>query len=60
MPDDLLLCNAAAKKSWLFDDPVKKNQEFTDLRSDDIADLNISVSDLQTLQNMMAADGNYS
>lgn len=60
MLDDLLLRNAVAKKSSLFDDPLKEIQELTALISDDIAALNIAVSDLQTLQNMMVADGNYS
>ncbi|KAL8093609.1 syntaxin-31 [Apium graveolens] len=49
-----------AKKSSLFDDPLKEIQQLTSVISDDIASLNIAVSDLQTLQNMMVADGNYS
>ncbi|XP_059627093.1 syntaxin-31-like [Cornus florida] len=49
-----------AKRSSIFDDPIKKIQELTALIKDDITALNISVSDLQTLQNMEIADGNYS
>ncbi|XP_043702498.1 syntaxin-31 [Telopea speciosissima] len=49
-----------AKKSSMFDDPVVEIQELTALIKDDITALNIAVSDLQTLQNLEIADGNYS
>ncbi|XP_059628019.1 syntaxin-31 [Cornus florida] len=49
-----------AKRSSIFDDPLKEIQELTALIKDDITTLNIAVSDLQTLQNMEIADGNYS
>ncbi|KAK9059726.1 hypothetical protein SSX86_020430 [Deinandra increscens subsp. villosa] len=49
-----------AKKSSIFDDPLKEIQELTALIKNDITALNVAVSDLQTLQNMEIADGNYS
>ncbi|KAK9283808.1 hypothetical protein L1049_012062 [Liquidambar formosana] len=49
-----------AKRSSMFDDPIKEIQELTALIKDDITALNIAVSDFQTLQNMEIADGNYS
>ncbi|KAI8028879.1 Syntaxin-31 [Camellia lanceoleosa] len=49
-----------AKRSSLFDDPIKEIQELTALIKDDITALNVAVSDLQTLQNLELADGNYS
>lgn len=49
-----------AKRSSIFDDPMKEIQELTALIKEDITALNIAVSDLQTLQNMEMADGNYS
>ncbi|KAJ4979468.1 hypothetical protein NE237_010248 [Protea cynaroides] len=49
-----------AKKSSMFDDPVVEIQELTALIKGDITALNIAVSDLQTLQNLEIADGNYS
>ncbi|XP_057474954.1 syntaxin-31-like [Actinidia eriantha] len=49
-----------AKRSSIFDDPIKEIQELTTLIKDDITALNVAVSDLQTLQNLEVADGNYS
>ncbi|KAM7491940.1 hypothetical protein LguiA_034861 [Lonicera macranthoides] len=49
-----------AKRSSIFDDPMKEIQELTALIKEDITALNVAVSDLQTLQNMEMADGNYS
>lgn len=49
-----------AKKSSIFDDPLKEIQELTALIKDDITALNVAVSDLQTLRSMEIADGNYS
>ncbi|KAF5778074.1 putative target SNARE coiled-coil domain, syntaxin/epimorphin, syntaxin-5, Sly1p-binding protein [Helianthus annuus] len=49
-----------SKKSSIFDDPLKEIQELTALIKNDITALNVAVSDLQTLQNMEMADGNYS
>ncbi|XP_057981695.1 syntaxin-31 [Malania oleifera] len=49
-----------AKKSSMFDDPIVEIQELTALVKDDITALNVALSDLQTLQNMELADGNYS
>ncbi|KAI7747287.1 hypothetical protein M8C21_022661, partial [Ambrosia artemisiifolia] len=49
-----------SKKSSIFDDPLKEIQELTALIKNDITALNVAVSDLQTLQNMEIADGNYS
>ncbi|KAI3517417.1 hypothetical protein L1887_16631 [Cichorium endivia] len=49
-----------AKKSSIFDDPLKEIQELTVLIKNDITSLNVAVSDLQTLQNMEIADGDYS
>ncbi|PSS32545.1 Syntaxin-31 like [Actinidia chinensis var. chinensis] len=49
-----------AKRSSIFDDPIKEIQELTTLIKDDITALNMAVSDLQTLQNLEVADGNYS
>lgn len=49
-----------AKRSSMFNDPIKEIQELTSLIKDDITALNIAVSDLQTLQNLEMADGNYS
>lgn len=49
-----------AKKSSIFDDPLKEIQELTALIKNDITSLNVAISDLQTLQNMEIADGNYS
>lgn len=52
--------HAVAKKSSIFDDPLKEIQELTALIKNDITSLNVDVSDLQTLQNMEIVDGNYS
>ncbi|KAI8540078.1 hypothetical protein RHMOL_Rhmol09G0233700 [Rhododendron molle] len=49
-----------AKRSSIFDDPLKEIQELTALVKDDITALNVAISDLQTLQNLERADGNYS
>ncbi|CAI9295906.1 unnamed protein product [Lactuca saligna] len=49
-----------AKKSSIFDDPLKEIQELTALIKNDITTLNVAVSDLQTLQNMEIAEGDYS
>ncbi|KAL7253357.1 hypothetical protein ACSBR1_007813 [Camellia fascicularis] len=49
-----------AKRSSLFDDPIKEIQELTALIKDDITALNVAVSDLQTLQNLELADADYS
>ncbi|XP_052186885.1 syntaxin-31 [Diospyros lotus] len=49
-----------AKKSSIFDDPIKEIQELTSLIKDEITTLNVAVSDLQTLQNVEIADGDYS
>ncbi|KAJ9553484.1 hypothetical protein OSB04_017529 [Centaurea solstitialis] len=48
------------KKSSIFDDPLKEIQELTALIKNDITALNVAVSDLQTLQNLEIADGDYS
>ncbi|XVE99724.1 hypothetical protein REPUB_Repub03eG0225400 [Reevesia pubescens] len=44
----------------MFDDPIVEIQELTALVKTDITTLNMALSDLQTLQNMEIADGNYS
>ncbi|XWS07657.1 hypothetical protein CRYUN_Cryun41cG0008300 [Craigia yunnanensis] len=44
----------------MFDDPIVEIQELTALIKTDITTLNMALSDLQTLQNMEIADGNYS
>lgn len=49
-----------AKRSSIFDDPIKEIQELTALVKDDITALNVAISDLQTLQNLERAAGNYS
>lgn len=48
------------KRSSIFDDRSKENEELTNLIKNDITALNMAVSELQTLQNMEIADGNYS
>ncbi|KAK4403369.1 syntaxin [Sesamum angolense] len=48
------------KRSSIFDDRSKENEELTALIKNDITGLNVAISDLQTLQNMEIADGNYS
>ncbi|CAM8955329.1 unnamed protein product [Rhodiola kirilowii] len=49
-----------AKRSSMFDDPIKEIQELTALIKDDITALNVAVSDLQTLQNLQLAESNHS
>uniref|UniRef100_A0A7N0ZUN8 t-SNARE coiled-coil homology domain-containing protein n=1 Tax=Kalanchoe fedtschenkoi TaxID=63787 RepID=A0A7N0ZUN8_KALFE len=49
-----------AKRSSMFDDPIKEIQELTALIKDDITALNVAVSDLQTLQNLELAENNHS
>ncbi|KAK4403372.1 syntaxin [Sesamum angolense] len=45
------------KRSSIFDDRSKENEELTALIKNDITGLNVAISDLQTLQNMEIADG---
>ncbi|KAF4395709.1 hypothetical protein G4B88_013483 [Cannabis sativa] len=45
-----------AKRSSMFDDPL----ELTVMIKNDITTLNVALTDLQTIQNMEIADGNYS
>lgn len=49
-----------AKRSSIFDDPIVEIQELTALVKNDITALNVALTDLQTIQNMEIADGNYS
>ncbi|CAL1387562.1 unnamed protein product [Linum trigynum] len=49
-----------AKRSSMFDDPTVEIQELTGLIKNDITALNTALTDLQTLQRMEIADGNYS
>ncbi|CAH2073968.1 unnamed protein product [Thlaspi arvense] len=49
-----------AKQSSIFNDRTVEIQELTVLIRNDITGLNMALSDLQTLQNMEIADGNYS
>ncbi|KDP44805.1 hypothetical protein JCGZ_01305 [Jatropha curcas] len=49
-----------AKRSSMFDDPTVEIQELTALIKNDITTMNTALSDLQILQNMEIADGNYS
>lgn len=49
-----------AKRSSMFDDPIVEIQQLTALIKDDITALNVALSDLQTIQNIEVADGNYS
>lgn len=49
-----------AKKSSMFDDPTVEIQELTGLIKGDITALNAAVADLQTLENIEIANGNYS
>lgn len=44
----------------MFDDPIVEIQELTALIKDDVTALNTALSDLQTLQNLEIAEGNYS
>ncbi|KAL3652223.1 Syntaxin-31 [Castilleja foliolosa] len=48
------------KRSSIFDDRSKENEELTSLIKNEITALNITISDLQTLQNVEIADGNHS
>ncbi|KAK4436530.1 syntaxin [Sesamum alatum] len=52
--------SSLTKRSSIFDDRSKENEELTALIKNDITGLNVAISDLQTLQNMEIADGNYS
>lgn len=54
------LVDTVTKRSSIFDDRSKENGELTNLIKNDITALNMAVSELQTLQNMEIADGNYS
>ncbi|XP_010491112.1 PREDICTED: syntaxin-31-like [Camelina sativa] len=49
-----------AKQSSIFNDRTVEIQELTVLIRNDITGLNMALSDLETLQNMEIADGNYS
>ncbi|KAK3017241.1 hypothetical protein RJ639_005529 [Escallonia herrerae] len=49
-----------AKRSSIFDDPLKEIQELSALINSDISTLNLAVSDLQTLKNLETADGIHS
>ncbi|KAL1197004.1 Syntaxin-31 [Cardamine amara subsp. amara] len=49
-----------AKQSSIFNDRTVEIQELTVLIRNDITGMNMALSDLQTLQNMEIADGNYS
>ncbi|XP_011035983.1 PREDICTED: syntaxin-31 [Populus euphratica] len=49
-----------AKRSSMFNDPTVEIQELTVLIKNDITALNAALTDLQTIQNMEIADGNYS
>ncbi|KAG6600935.1 Syntaxin-31 [Cucurbita argyrosperma subsp. argyrosperma] len=49
-----------AKRSSMFDDPIREIQEMTALIKNDITSLNVAITDLQTIQNMEIAEGNYS
>ena len=51
---------AVAKRSSMFDDPIREIQEMTALIKNDITSLNVAITDLQTIQNMEIAEGNYS
>lgn len=44
----------------MFDDPIVEIQELTALVKNDITALNVALTDLQTIQNMEVANGNYS
>ncbi|PIN20640.1 SNARE protein SED5/Syntaxin 5 [Handroanthus impetiginosus] len=48
------------KRSSIFDDRSKENEELTVLIKNDITTLNMAITDLQTLQTMEIGDGNYS
>lgn len=44
----------------MFDDPTIQIQELTALIKDNITELNVALQDLQALQNLEMADGDYS
>ncbi|XP_073284744.1 LOW QUALITY PROTEIN: syntaxin-31-like [Primulina huaijiensis] len=48
------------RRSSIFDDRSRENEELTALIKNDITTLNLALSDLQTLQNMEITAGNYS
>ncbi|KAK4489259.1 hypothetical protein RD792_005056 [Penstemon davidsonii] len=48
------------KRSSIFDDRSKENEELSALIKNDITSLNMAISDLQTLQNMEIVERNYS
>lgn len=48
------------KRSSIFDDRSRENEELSALIKSDITAINMAFSDLQTLQNMETAGGNYS
>ncbi|KAG8390099.1 hypothetical protein BUALT_Bualt01G0048200 [Buddleja alternifolia] len=48
------------KRSSIFDDRSKENEELSALIKNDITALNMAISDLETIQNVEIADGNYS
>ncbi|KAG7030678.1 Syntaxin-31 [Cucurbita argyrosperma subsp. argyrosperma] len=56
----VLLNSAVAKRSSMFDDPIREIQEMTALIKNDITSLNVAISDLQAIQTMEIAEGNYS
>ncbi|XP_057788908.1 syntaxin-31 [Salvia miltiorrhiza] len=47
------------KRSSIFDDRSKENEELTALIKNDITALNMAISDMQSLQTLEMADGNY-
>ncbi|OIV89079.1 hypothetical protein TanjilG_28414 [Lupinus angustifolius] len=49
-----------AKKSSMFNDPIMEIQELSALITNDITALKSALLDLQTIQNMEIADGNFS
>ncbi|XP_022156929.1 syntaxin-31 [Momordica charantia] len=49
-----------AKRSSMFDDPIREIQELTALIKNDITSLNVAITDLQTIQKVETSDGNYS
>lgn len=51
---------AVTRRSSIFDDRSKENEELTALIKNDITALNIALSDIQTLQNMEITAGKYS
>ncbi|XP_073045942.1 syntaxin-31-like [Primulina eburnea] len=48
------------RRSSIFDDRSRENEELTALIKNDITTLNLALSDLQSLQNMEITAGNYS